>query len=89
MNSDLNSVTSIIYVAMSFWLLKASMHLMKGEVQRGLIDLRASPQVKIQAQTMRGPHKWQPLCCIARSSCSRAFSNSSPPSLVLLSHLHT
>ena len=47
MTSDLNSVTSTTYVAMSFWSLKASVSLMKGEVQRGHVDLRGSPQVKI------------------------------------------
>ena len=46
MTSALNSVTSITYVAMTFWPVNASMSYLKGgEGQRGHVDLRASPQV--------------------------------------------
>ena len=50
MTSDLNSLTLITYVGLSFWLVNASTFNLKGEGegQRGHVDLRASPQVKTQ-----------------------------------------
>ena len=49
MTSELNSVTSITYVAMLFWPLNASRSQMSQEEGDELssIDLRASPQVKM------------------------------------------
>ena len=52
MTSELNSVTSITYVAMLFWPLNASRsQITQEEEEEGdelsSIDLRASPQVKI------------------------------------------
>ena len=48
MTSDLNSLTSITYVGMSFWLVNATKFNFTVEEggQRGHVDLRASPQVK-------------------------------------------
>ena len=54
MISYLNSVTPITYVSLSFWPVSASMVNFKVEGgQRGLIDLRASPQVKTDSSGAR------------------------------------
>ena len=57
MTSNLNSVTPITYVDMSLWLLEASVSLLKGwgGGQLGLIDLRASPQVKMSDIPQKQP----------------------------------
>ena len=60
MTSELNSVTSITYVAMLFWPLNASRsQITQEEEEEGdelsSIDLRASPQVKIDELHMRMP----------------------------------